>query len=141
MNLTDAATFPRLNRSVVRTASLLLACWTLSACFLSSEDCAAVGAAGLHVFVLDASTQRPIAGTPTVTITDGGYTETLSPGEFGPHGRGYRGALEREGRYNLRVEAPGYVTATRDALEVRRGGKCSDIQTTEVTVALVATPP
>lgn len=129
------------NRSATRACVFFTVGWALPACFLSNEDCTTIGRDGVVVRVVDASTQQPIVVAPTVTLTDGAYTEGLRESGFQPNSRIYSGALEREGNYNLRVEAPGYVTAIRSDLAVRRSGGCSHLQTVEVVIALVATAP
>lgn len=129
------------NARAIRACAALTIGWVLSACFLSTEDCVSIGFWGVTVRVVDASTRQPIAVVPTVTITEAAYTEILKELGGKPDDPVYMGALERVGIYDLRVEAPGYVTTTRNGLVVRRSGHCSIIQSVDVIVALVAITP
>lgn len=131
-----------LNARVIRTCAALVTGWALSACFLlPNEDCLSIGSYGVMVRVVDASTRKPIAPIAIVTITEAAYTEILRESGSKPDDPVYMGANERVGMYDLRVEAPGYVTATRNGLVVRRGGHCNYLQPAEVVVGLVATTP
>lgn len=126
-------------RAVVRAArvlSLSVAALLLGAC----ADCLTIAADGLRIRVVDARTQQPIGPIPTVTITDGAYTEVLTPDSSRPAERIYVGANERPGTYMVRVEAPGFTTVTRNNITVSRKGQCGYLQPVEVTIALSANP-
>lgn len=61
---------------------------------------------GVSVNVTDARTGQPI-NNAVVTITDGGYSETLQSYSYDSDGT-YVGAGERPGTYVMTVTAPGY---------------------------------
>lgn len=128
-------------RSAVRAArvlSLLVAGLLLAAC--AGDDCVLPSADGLRIRVLDAGTLQPIGPIPTVTISDGAYTETLTPDSSRPTERIYVGANERPGTYSVRVEALGFTTATQSNITVSRDRQCGLLQPVEVTIALPANP-
>lgn len=132
------ASFLRSMVRIARVLSLSVAALLLGACF--GGDCLAVAVDGLRIRVVDARTQQPIGPLPTVTITDGAYTEVLIPDSFRPNDRIYVGAHERPGTYVVRVEAPGFNAAMRNNITVSRERRCNHLQPVEVTIALSANP-
>jgi hypothetical protein len=119
---------------VVRMLAVL-ALTVLEAC----GDCLSIGGIGIQVTVQDAITVKAPKSAVVATITDDGYEEILrANGSQDPPL--FLGASEREGRYQLRVEAAGYQTVVLNNLHVRREGKCGYLQAVVLTVNLVPLP-
>lgn len=130
-----------LRRSGFRFAKVLsfsAATVLLGAC--GEGDCVGVNRYGVRIQVLDAGTQQPIGQTPTVTIIDGSHTEVLTLDPARPDQRIYVGSYERVGTYDVRIEAPGFSSVTRNDVRVSRDRQCDLLQPKEVTVALSANP-
>lgn len=116
----------------------ILAVLTLTA-LQACGDCVSLGLFGFQVTVRDAATLRAPRSPVIATITEGSYEEKLQIA-FPQDSSGLLGAFEREGRYQLRIEVPGYQTVVRNGLHVRRKGRCDELQSIRLTINLVPTP-
>jgi hypothetical protein len=79
--------------------------------------CTAIAVSALTVTVVDAATNQPLCDAE-VTVTDGGFRETLPvfPGS-GADCR-YSGPFERPGTYEITVRRAGYPTAVQSGVRV-----------------------
>lgn len=118
-----------MHRGVVVAAVVLP---LLSACH-TSEDCAGVGRPAFEVTVLDARTGAPIADgaviyvfeLPSLRRVDSATTQAA---------QGRIWTEDRQGRFNVVVERPGYYPWTAE--DRRVGGECST-ETVFLTARLV----
>lgn len=97
--------------------------------------CTAIAVAALNVTVLDAATSRPICDAE-VTVTDGGFRETLPVFPASGAGCRYSGPFERPGTYTVTVRRAGYPTETQSGVRVT-ADECHVIPV-PVTVRLTA---
>ncbi len=113
-------------------AILLVACGSSTA-----VNCSTIANFGLEVTVVDASTQVAAPGVPSLTVTEGSYTETYAA----PNATGsvptFHAAVERPGTYALTVTLSGYRPFTRSGLVVSKGGACNQVQTVAVKAAMI----
>ncbi|MEQ8273931.1 MAG: carboxypeptidase-like regulatory domain-containing protein [Deltaproteobacteria bacterium] len=107
--------------------SILLAA---ALCSCGVETCSLVLIYGLNVTVVDDVSGRELCSAD-VTAVDGSYSEPLTTfTSTAPCA--YVGAGEREGTYEIRVEAAGYQPRTITDVEVEDGGCHVKPQTVEV---------
>lgn len=126
------------HRMIIRAAILGCASLTLSSCgvFVGS-DCHDVAGYALRVTVTDSLTGQPPTSVPSLTVTDGAFSEVHpTPDLGGGNTNEFLAARERPGVYEIVVRAAGYVDWTRSAITVGRGGDCAVIQTALVGARL-----
>jgi hypothetical protein len=111
--------------------SLLTIGSVLTAC---GGDCTAILLPGIRVTIVDGATGNPFAGDVTVTVTDGSYTETVSPAPVPAGPRVSHLAGERPGIYRVEVQAPGYVTWVKTNVRVNQGD--CHVETVDLTAEL-----
>jgi hypothetical protein len=79
--------------------------------------CTAVAVAALNVTVVDAATNQPLCDAE-VTVTDGGFRETLRVFPSSGADCRYSGPFERPGTYEITVRRAGYPTAVQSGVRV-----------------------
>ncbi len=120
---------------VSRAAILTLACGLISSCdVFTGSDCHSVAGYALRVVVTDSVTGQPAASVPSLTVTDGDFTEVHPEPDNGP--QEFLAARERPGVYQVVVRAAGYADWTRSGIRVDRSGDCKLIQTATVNARL-----
>jgi len=110
----------------------------LSACDLfTSTDCNAVAAYALRVAVIDSASGLPPNSTPSLTVTDGAFSESHpAPNLGGGSVNEFLAAKERPGEYQVVVRAAGYADWTRSGIRAERQGQCRILQTVQVNARL-----
>jgi hypothetical protein len=102
--------------------------------------CTASSEPAVVVWVYDAETGSPAAHGATGWVREGAYTDTLTPYHFASGNPesllSLRGADERPGTYEVRVEKAGYEPWTRTGVRARPG--TCHVQTVDVDAHLVA---
>lgn len=123
-----------------RTARVLLGSAVLlvtGACGSLVGNCDDLGRFGVAVTAVSARADRPLTTPPTVTVTDGAFSEMPLP-IARPDGKGFEfpAAFTRSGEYTVQVTAPNFRTWTRSGVRARRAGGCNELQTARVTAHL-----
>lgn len=120
-----------------RRALILALVGTMIGCQSDVITCALSPEFGIQLNVNDAATLQNLNGIATVTITrvDPPY-DSLT----GYWGDVVRITHDSPGKYRLRVDAVGYVTATREVNVPRSSRTCSTVVTQTVVVALQRKP-
>ncbi len=101
-------------------------------------DCVGVDGLGFELYLIDASSRRPISSGVFATATEGARVDTLQlfPGVEPPFFYG----VAREGVFQLRVEAEGFEPFVRDNMPVRQTGECGSLVGNRLTIPLVRRP-
>lgn len=115
-----------------RAVSIALAS-TLIGCQSEVITCAHTPEFGIQLNVNDASSLQNLNGIATVTVTRVNAPQDSLTGYWGDV---VRITQDSPGNYRLRVEAVGYVTATREVKVPRSSRTCSTVVTQTVVVAL-----
>lgn len=118
-------------RSIAQVAIWSLAAFFFSACgIFTGTDCNAVAGYALRVAVTDSATGLPPTTVPSLTVTDGDFSETHpSPDLGGGSLNEFLAAKERPGEYRVLVRAAGYADWQRNGIRVQRRGECRVIET------------
>ena len=99
-------------------------------------DCIAIGVAGINATIVDALTNGTPKSKASLRISEGTYSETYNAPIAGTNPPLYAGAYERSGTYRLTANATGYAEYVLDDVTVTRAGRCSSIQSAQVTIRL-----
>ncbi len=109
--------------------------WLLSLSTVSCEEgvCTLEGYYAVVVRVEDSVTGERITSTPIGIVTYGENQDTLyaSPNHF------LSGGPVHAGTYDVEVRAEGYQVWRRENVVVRESGRCSKVQTVELTARMV----
>lgn len=115
---------------------LLVGLVALAACNGITAPCDASERPGILLSIVDSASQGPIlADSVRVVARDGEYADSLRFTNIRPDPvTDVTLALEREGEYNVSVEATGYRTWERSDIRVE-GGRCH-VDTVELTATM-----
>ena len=104
----------------MRALTIVAAALTMQGCGLLDTDlvCTAQYVYAVTVEVQDALTRGPPNSTPTGTLTDGSYRETME--SYG--GQFLQGGGERPGTYDVEVRAEGYRPWRVEGVEAGHDG-------------------
>lgn len=121
-------------RSIARMVPLCTGVLLLTSITGCAADCAGVGVPGFNLVLIDATSKQSITNNVTATASSGdrSYPLELFTGVQPPT---FSGVI-REGIYQLHIEAEGYQPFVRDGMELRRTGRCQDLERVYLTIPL-----
>ncbi len=113
----------------------LVGVWLLSLSTVSCEegDCPLIGSYAVVVRVEDSATGEQIKSTPIGIVTYGERQDTL----YASRNHVLSGGPIQAGNYDVEVRAEGYQVWRRENVVVRESGRCSTVQTVELTARMV----
>lgn len=121
-------------RSIERVAGSCMGLLFLTSITGCAADCVGVSVPGFNLVLVDATSKQPITDNVTATARSGdrSYPLELFTGVQPPT---FSGVI-REGVYQLHIEAEGYQSFVRDSMELRRTGRCQELERVYLTIPL-----